>query len=135
MPFRFLAHTADVQVECRAATFEDLLRTAAEALYALTLNTPPVRADASRRVEITSASREDLLVRWLQELNFLLDTDHFAAVEVTFESAGPDGVRAQLRGAMCSADQRAEEVKSATYQELGIQETADGFIARVILDL
>lgn len=135
MPFRFLEHTADVIVECRAPTFKELLATGAEALYAIALKeTRPARG-LERTFEMTGPGREELLVRWLQELIFLLDVERFVASGFDFDEAGEDIVRGRLRGYLCEPKERAEEVKSATYHELEVRETEDGFVARVIFDL
>ena len=135
MPFRFLEHTADVQAECSAATFKGLLETAAQAFYAITLREQRGHCDLHRSVSVEGAGREEVLIRWLQELIFLLDTQHFVATEFAFTDADAVRVVAELAGYVCSPEDRAEEVKSATYHDLEVIETSDGLIARVIFDL
>jgi SHS2 domain-containing protein len=135
MSFRFLEHTADVQVECRAQSFEELLETAAGALYALALKEVRAQTDAERVIDIPGNGHEDVLVRWLQELIFHLDTDRFVATSFAFETKDNRMLWARLRGYVCAPEDRAVEVKSATYHELDVRRTDDGFVARVILDL
>ena len=137
MPFRFLEHTADVQVECSAATFAGLLETAAEALYAIALERKRNAQDVIRRVAVEGEcrAREETLIRWLQELLFLLDTERFVAVRAEFHRVSDGAIEATLRGYACAPEERAEEIKSTTYHELAIRETDDGFVARVIFDL
>jgi SHS2 domain-containing protein len=135
MPFRFLDHTADVQVECRAATFTALLETSADSLYAVTLRERHDRSDRERTIAVAGANREEILIRWLQELIFLLDIDHFVATQFEFEKADDQHVAVHAHGYACSREERAEEVKSATYHELVVQQNDDGFLARFILDL
>jgi SHS2 domain-containing protein len=136
MYFRFLEHTADVQVECFAETFHGLLEASARALYALALR--HVRSDnneEARSVQVTGVSYEDTLVRWLQELIYLLDVEGFVATTFTFAQDEEGTVSARLGGYRCKTEDRAEEVKSATYHEIQVRETAEGFMARVIFDL
>ncbi|NIA13072.1 MAG: hypothetical protein GWP08_03245 [Nitrospiraceae bacterium] len=135
MTYRFLEHTADALVECEAGAYPGILKAAADALYAVALAEHGVGVEVERRVEVTGESREDLLVRWLQELLFLLETDHFVASEFAFDDAGDGAVSARLQGYTCPPEARAAEVKSATYHELSVRETADGFVARFILDV
>ena len=135
MTFRFLDHTADIRVECIASNFAELLQCAACALYAIALKETRASLDAQRIVEVFGAGREDVLVRWLQELLFLLDTGHFVAVEFAFDTVEAGHVKARLNGYTCNPEDRAEEVKSATYHQLEVIETADGWLARLIFDL
>ena len=135
MSFSFLEHTADVQVECRADSLAGLLESAARALYAVTLREVQSVSDHERVVEVRAANREEMLIRWLQELNYLLDIEHFVGTQFVFESIKDGGACVRLRGYRCSAAERAEEVKSATYHELAIQQNDGGFMARVIFDL
>jgi len=135
MPFRFLEHTADVQVECTAETFEALLETAAQAFYAITLSKQYDRRDCDRAVTVTGAEYEDIFLRWLQELIFLLESEHFIATQFQFDPVSDNGIHAHLSGYRGEASDRAEEVKSATYHELEVRKTGKGFLARVIFDL
>jgi SHS2 domain-containing protein len=133
--FRFLEHTADVQIECRAPTLAPLLEVAAQALYAVTLRRCDDQADITRTVNLQAGSREELLVNWLNELIFLLDTEGFVATAITFERATGRFVSAHLRGYTGSADDREMEVKAATYHDIEITRTKEGLVARFVLDL
>ena len=135
MTFRFLEHTADARVECQAPSFEALLESAAQALYAITLREPRAAIEEERVIDVSGGGREDILVRWLQELVFLLEVGRFVAVTFAFDAVEAGRVRARLRGYLCTPEERAEEVKSATYHELEVIETGEGWLARVILDL
>jgi len=140
MPFRFLEHTADVRVECRAPTFPALLETAAQALYDLALRRVETGKDSERRIEVSADTDVDVLVRWLQELLFLLDVDHFVATEFSFADAKEPPAQnrhaaATLRGYIHRPDARAVEIKAATYHGAEIVETDDGLVAHIILDL
>jgi len=135
MPFRFLEHTADVQAECTGDTFEQVLESAAQALYAVALTAARDERDVECHVAVTGQSHEEILVRWLQELIFLLDTNGFVATHFAFVDLGNDTLKATVQGYTCGAEERAEEVKSATYHELDVTEGEGGCLARVIFDL
>jgi SHS2 domain-containing protein len=135
MPFRFLEHTADARIECTGRDFAELLESAAEGLYGVALRTRRTDADVESAVHAAGADREEVLVRWLQELLFLLDTEHFVAARFHFESASGCDVRARVFGYACTADERAEEVKSATYQQVRVREMEQGLLAQFTLDL
>ena len=135
MSFRFLEHTADVRVECVGRTFAELLESAAAGLYAIALLERRDDVSDERHVRAAGDSREETLIRWLQELNFLLDTDHFVATFFHFATVSERDVEAVASGYLCAPEERAEEVKSATYQQLAVRETGEGFVTQITFDL
>ncbi len=135
MAHRFLEHTADVQVECRAGAFEDLLREASGAFYEITLEHTSDDTSAARDIDILGASQEELMVRWLHEILFLLETERFVATRYVFDESDEGRVKALLEGYICSPEERAQEVKGIAYHGLRIQEEPDGVSASVIFDL
>ena len=137
MPYEFLEHTADTQVECRAPSFTALLETAARAMYAVALNEVREAKELQRAVSVEGASREEVVVRFLQELLFLLDTDHFVATTFSWETnnAAPLKYTARLEGYRCAPGERTAEIKSTTYHDLEVRETPQGLVARVIFDI
>ena len=136
--YRFLEHTADVCVECRGETFAALLQSATDALYAITLSNVQSGAEAyavEKNLSLKANSRDEALVRWLQELIFLLETEGFVAGKVIFSYAEAEGVEAVVIGYQCRSDERTEEVKSATYHGLNVTQDSDGFVVQIIFDL
>lgn len=135
MTYRFLEHTADARVECRADTFDGLLRAATDAFYHVTLTEVRDGRGIRHVVDIVAPSHEEMVVRWLQELLFLLDTERFVAGHYTFEETEEGRVRAVLDGYICLSEERAVEVKAVTYHGLDVVENSEGFMARIIFDL
>ena len=149
MGYKFLEHTADVQAECKAETFTGLLEAAARALYSVALNKQRKSVKASHQLFVSGASHEEVVVRWLQELVFLLETDGFVAVRFTWDgshmdapegvlTAGPHAVltvHCTAEGYFCDPEDRGEDVKGATYHGLYVVKTEEGYTARFIFDL
>ncbi len=134
---RFLDHTADVLAECEAPDFAGLLEVAARALYETALETYRGGAapDARRMARIEGGSYEEILVRWLQELLYLLDVERFVAIRFRFDEASGARLRAVVDGYVHGPDERAVEVKAATYHGMEVRRDAEGFRARVVFDL
>jgi protein archease len=135
MTYRFLDHTADALVECEGKTFEELLETAAHALYAVAFRQTQARIDLEEVIEVEGETREELLVRWLQELIYLMEVRYFVASVFQFERADDTGVRARVAGYTYHPDERDAEVKAATYHEMAIEETEKGLTTRIVFDL
>jgi SHS2 domain-containing protein len=141
MGYTFLEHTADVQAECRAETFTGLLETAARALYSVALDKQRKSVKTSHDLSVSGANHEEVVVRWLQELVFLLETDGFVAVRFKWDvprTDAPEGapaVHCTAKGYVCDPEDRGEEVKGATYHGLNVEKTEAGFMARIVFDL
>jgi len=138
MPFRFLEHTADALAECRGADVASLMRAAADAFYAVALQERRSDTSVERTVPICADTPADRVVRFLQELIFLIEVDRFVAVDVAFDHgpASDDAItRARLRGYICDVQDRAAEVKAATYHALDITRDQDGLVIRIVFDL
>ncbi|MBI4559328.1 MAG: archease [Candidatus Hydrogenedentes bacterium] len=135
MPYQFLEHTADVRAECRAPTFEALLETAAQALYAVAFNRIHHQADLERRLQLTADSPEETLVRWLQDLIYLMDVEHFIATRFDIQATPTTTLHATLHGYHYTPEERATEIKAATYHGMKVSKTDAGYLAEVIFDL
>jgi SHS2 domain-containing protein len=141
--FRTFDHTADVGLEVRGESLEDLLATAARAVFSVIIEAGPsvVETEAEVLAEAETGARaewEDAFVAWLQELLYRFEMEHLVPLEFDFAEAGPARVRARVGfGRFDPKRHRAgTEVKAVTYHELAVREEADGaWSARVILDV
>jgi SHS2 domain-containing protein len=135
MSFRFLEHTADLRVECRAGSFEELLEAAAQALYSAALTVTYSRTDFEHTLELPAGGHEERLVRWLQELIFLMEVEHFVAAAFQFQETGAGALGVTLRGYGYRPEDRAAEIKAATYHGISVEKTQQGFVAQFLLDV
>lgn len=133
--YRFLEHTADALAECRAKSLPFLLEAATGALYAIALTARRDEQTQTRHLSVSGESREDVLIRWLQELIFLLDSERFVAVRCRFDQVTSSIVDAHVSGYCCRAEERQTEVKAATYHDMAITEEGGQWVARVVFDL
>ncbi|AEB10954.1 archease [Marinithermus hydrothermalis] len=137
---RMLDHTADVGFEVRAPTREALFETAREGLLRLMFQHPPTQGSATREVTLQAPDLEFLLVRWLNELIYLVQTAGFvparAAITITEDAQGFT-LRARLEGQPFDAEAMGwqGEIKSATFHGLEVRPETSGWWARVVLDV
>jgi SHS2 domain-containing protein len=138
---RMLDHTADVGFELGAPMLEGLFEEARRALLATVFERPPQEGKEGRVVRLTAPDREILLVRWLNELVFLVQDEGFvparADVRVEESSGGGFSLEASLFGAPLDLEGQGwqGEVKSATFHGLDVTNEGGGWRARVILDV
>ena len=139
--FRSFDHTADVGLEVRGESLEDLLATAARAVFSVMLDTGPDAVETSAEVlaETDAASGlEDIFVAWLQELLYRFEMEHLVPLEFDFAEAGPARVRARVGFGRFDPKRHraATEVKAVTYHELAVRAEPGGtWSARMILDV
>jgi len=119
-----------------AASPDALFETAALALTELMTDTTKVEPRLERTVKLRGESLDLLLVCWLQEILFLMDTEGlvFSVFEVRIEGAA---LHATLRGEPFNPEvhPRKSEVKAVTYHHLEVATHNDRWEARVILDI
>ncbi len=77
--FEEIEHTADSALRIRGQNLEELFRNAAAGMLHLAGIEPSAGPTQKRRFELRASDDESLLVSWLEELLFLIETD-----EVTF---------------------------------------------------
>jgi len=140
--FRSFDHTADVGLEVRGESLEDLLATAARAVFSLMLDTGPdaveTEAEVLAETDTAEGGIEDVFVAWLQELLYRFEMEHLVPLEFDFAETGLARVRARVGfGRFDPQRHRAgAEVKAVTYHELAVRREADGaWSARFILDV
>jgi len=135
--FEFFDHTADMGLRVRAPTFEKLIETAADALYAaigelkLTDDVEPFELDLPGR------NRAELLRDYLDRLLFLFERHRRVLKNPSVGEFSEN--RLLLHGqAILVDDDRSiyhHEVKAITYHALNIRPVPGGFEAEVIVDI
>ena len=138
---RMLDHTADVGFEVEAPTLEDLFDEARRALLMTMFDRPPERGEERRPVRLSAADLEILLVRWINELVYFIQSTGFVPVHAEIQIREDDGGSFFLEALLVGAPLELEsygwqgEIKSATFHELDVTQGSEGWRARVILDV
>ena len=136
-----LDHTADVGFELGASTVEELFDEARRALLMVVFERPPQKGEDGRRVLLSAPDYETLLVRWLNELTYLIQDTGFVPTGAEIEIQKTEGkdllVRAGLAGAPLDLEEYGwqGEIKGATFHGLDVANDDKGWHARVILDV
>jgi SHS2 domain-containing protein len=130
-------HTADLGLRATAPDLDVLFAQMAECLVSAMVEDPgTVRPAQEVRIEVTGADREYLLFDWLKELLLRFETDHmlFRSFEVKVTDSG---LSATARGEAYDPARHvlSHEVKAITYHQLKVEQTQDGWLAEVIVDI
>ena len=129
----FEDHTADVRLRVEAPDLAALLEEAGRALGELMGGGAPGPLGDPVRVRVEAPDRAALLVRWLDELVFLSETEHRVWTDIHVARAEDRSVEAVVRGPTVEALRTA--IKAATFHDLHVDDLADGIRACVVLDV
>lgn len=134
--YEFIDHTAEVGIAAWGRDLREAFVEAARGMFALMVELDAVQERVTRRVEVTAEDREDLLVRWLNELLYLVDTEGLVFRRFEIERMGERGLAATAHGEPLDSarHQPLAGVKAATYHRLSVEEGPPARVA-VILDV
>ena len=135
--FETFDHTADLGLRIRAADLDTLFAEAAEALFAAAVtDLRAVKPAVRREVKLPADDLDFLLFDWLKTLLYWFDTEHllFSKFEVHVGDAGLTGV-AWGEPLDRQRHQLEHEIKAITYHGLRVEQTPDGWLAEVIVDI
>jgi len=74
--FHTLDHTADIGIKVYGNTIEDLFCNTAIAMFSLMADLDKVKPSKSFYVQIKGEDEENLIIKWLNELLYLFDTEY-----------------------------------------------------------
>lgn len=130
--YRWIEHTAELELAIEAPTREGVFEDALAAFAELTRSEPHTGEVAKQVVVVEAADPETLLAEWLSELVYLVETADFVPERIEELALRPTSLRAVVRG------RRAHPVpfvKAVTYHGLELRREADGWHARIVLDV
>jgi len=137
--YEFFEHTADVGAVVRGATLPRLFENAARALFDLLCDRRTVRPRRTVRIVVQGSSLEDLLVRWLSELLYRLETEDLVFSSFAVERV--DRLRFRARGrARGETIDRARhrlrrEIKAVTYHQIRLVRGRSAWRVRLVFDV
>jgi SHS2 domain-containing protein len=136
-PFDTFEHTADIGLAARGGTLEELFANAALGLVDLMINPSGLRDAMRVDVAVSAQDRDALLVAWLNELLYLLDSRGFLPRRCRIVRMTDTELTAELWGERVDPGRHVLRrlVKAATYHGLRVAQQDGRWEARVILDL
>jgi SHS2 domain-containing protein len=136
--FSLLAHPSDIGLRVKAKSLRTLFARAAAGVVYLILG-PAVYFKPRkfrRKIVVRGLDREQLLVKWLNEIIFFLTEKGQLAEKSDISYLDDKKLVAELSGRYLSPENIfLREIKSATYQGLNIVRRTANFRARIIFDV
>lgn len=137
----FPDHTADVAIECRADTLEELFTGFFEGLHKVVFGSKQQGGTGRHAIHLFSDTEEELLVAFLDEVNYLLQVKKIICTDIIalkmLKKMGVielTGVIAYIKSEECEAEIETE-IKAVTYHGLQILRDEKGLECRVLFDV
>lgn len=139
--FKVLSHTADVGIEVSAESLTALFIEAARGWKYCVIEDSPTQPLEDRKIHLTAPNLEDLLVQWLNELNFYLTVDQWILHEVT--GCDIEFVDSEWSGDFLISGEPLDfrrheiciDIKSVTYHQLEVRKLNGHYKTRIIFDI
>ncbi len=133
--FSIVEHPSDVGIEARGASMSEAFEQAAYGMISILVDREAIRAVEERTVVVSSTDAEQLLVKWLSELLYLYDAQHFLPSAIAITTFAHGGLCAAVTGEIFDASRHTAllDVKAVTYHQILIDEVHH--VVRVVFDV
>ena len=131
--FEEMEHTADRAIRASGCTLEELFTNAARGMFSLMADLEELTPTVSRPINLEAFDLESLLVDWLNELLYLQESEGEIYTDFHIAAFSPTKLEATVSGA--KAEPHKAKVKAATFHNLAIEKTPEGYIATIVFDV
>jgi SHS2 domain-containing protein len=135
---KFIEHTADIAFDVTADSIEELFLESARAWRISVVGDIAGKSPSTVSIKLEASSLEELLVTFLNEINFLLLTKNW--LSVIYDNLKIDKEKFNLRVIISGfyldkSVEIKEEIKSVTYHQMDIVKKDNKFSTRVVFDI
>ncbi len=140
MKFRELQHTGDIAYEIYGSTKEELFQNGALALYrAMLERANKIEPKEKIKIETDANDIEELMINWLNELNFITDTKQLIFGKFEIKEIKNDKIKAYAYGEKYNPEKHGEiiGIKAVTYHrnENSIKKEKGKYKCLIIFDI
>lgn len=134
--FEVIEHTADIGIRAFGSTLQEAFENAALGMFSLMAELSTVEERESLRVEVEGEDRESLLVEWLNELIYVLETKNLLLKRFKVEKLEETRLEAVAFGEPLDVQRHklGEQIKATTYHMLKVTHN-QYWEAQVIFDV
>jgi len=135
--YEIIDHTADLGIIVKGSNIKELFVNAANAMIDLMVKADVREKAAKRRLIVEGADLPDLMVRWLSEILYLFNGEHKLVRAIEIDSISSTRLQSELSVVPFNNTYHEilREIKAVTYHQIAVEETPDGWEARVIFDI
>ena len=131
--------TADIAIEARGDTLEELFRASAMATFEVMVDTKGVKPSIKKELHLENSEIDKLLFDWLAEIIYLKDSEYmvFSKFDIKIEGNSNYLLNAKIFGEEIDQSRHKLrcDVKAVTYHLFDVSKKEGKWISRFILDI
>lgn len=135
--YEIIDHTADIGIKAYGKDMKELFRNAAYGMFNIVADLDGLKPSTSLKIKQTAPNYEELLINWLDELIYNFYTKQIIFSEFDIKELDDKHITAEIRGKHIG-DKKSRlkaEIKAATFHELEIKKSGDGYEVQIIFDV
>ena len=135
--YEILEHTADIRIRVKAQDLAALFTRAAAAMFDIIAEKRSGKSVERRELKVVqeAQSLEELFINWLNELLSLASVGQQIFTDFLIDKIDEGRVEARVMAESAGCYKVNKEIKAATYHQLQVLRTGDGWKAEVIFDV
>ncbi|MBC7350177.1 MAG: archease [Candidatus Aminicenantes bacterium] len=142
--YEILEHMADGKFRAYGSNLEEALGNAALAMVSLMWDWEKIKPAVREAIQVEASSLEQLTVKFLTELIYLLEVRSFLlgrVEKIRIEENEQGGKKTYRLEAEVAGERLGPEheiygqVKAVTYNDMKIEKTGDGLVIQVVVDM
>jgi SHS2 domain-containing protein len=131
--FEEVDHTADIAIRVWGRDLAELFANGAYGMACQMADLDAVNQEVEHLIELEAYDAETLLVSWLGELLYVSERDGCVFTDFDMLEVTPTRLRAVVRGG--PVRERRQHIKAATFSDLKIVRTGEGYEATIVFDV
>jgi SHS2 domain-containing protein len=131
--FEEVDHTADIAIRVWGRDLAELFANGAYGMACQMADLDAVNQEVEHLIELEAYDAETLLVSWLGELLYVSERDGCVFTDFDVLEVTPTRLRAIVRGG--PVRERRQHIKAATFSDLKIVRTGEGYEATIVFDV
>lgn len=139
--YNFIDHTADIAVEVKGDTIEEMFTASAFAWQESVVEKSWIKLSDEKEINVEELSYEELLVRFLDELNFLLSTKKWIMIDINKIEIKNTDDKLKLKAVVTGEkfDEKKHrlkiEIKAVTFHQMEIKNIDNEYSTRIVFDI
>ena len=132
-----LDHTADLRVKVFGKSLKELFENSAIALFSQITDISNVNHESTDSLQVTGIDKEELLVNWLSELNYLFITESKVFSKFDISHITETKLTATVFGEKFNPHRHklGAEIKAVTFHDLQIEKKGYLWETKIVFDI
>ncbi len=132
-----LEHAGDIRIKVLGNSLKDLFVNAGYALFDLITDADKITTELAETVDVSGIDKEELIVNWLSELNFLFVTEGKVFCKFELNRFSETDLTATVLGEKFNSHKHRlkNEIKAVTFHNLRIEQKGKNWETKIVFDI